>query len=189
MRLLPHFSRVFAAVLVLALSAGPALAIDKPLSNDTILTPSASAAKAGADSTAGKAQGGMTGPAILCVTAILALGAYWLLRRAKNNLSGKLGQSAKGAIDICRVRSLGGKQQYLAVVQVEGKRLLLGIGPGFMTKLADLEAEDFSMPFERKAPPATPAPEPQEAPTYPFSNLITRINESISRKDDGRGGK
>lgn len=189
MRRLSHFSRVFAAVLVLALCAGPLRAIDKPLSNDTVITPSASAAKAGADASAGKAQGGMTGPALLCVTAIIALGAYWMLRRAKNNLSGKLGQSAKGAIDICRVRSLGGKQQYLAVVQVEGKRLLLGIGPGFMTKLADLEAEDFSMPFERKIPPVTPTPEPQEAPTYPFSNLITRINESISRKDDGRTGK
>ncbi|HNX04859.1 MAG TPA: flagellar biosynthetic protein FliO [Opitutales bacterium] len=180
--------RIALAAVLMAIPSARLLAADAPLSDDTVLTPSASAAKAGKDSAAGKAgSGALTGPALLVVTAIVALGAFVFIRRTKNSLSGRLGQSAKGAIEICRVRSLGGKQQYLAVVQVEGKRMLLGIGPGFMTKLSDLENEDYSIPFERKTPPVKPAPEPTEAPTYPFTNLITRINDSLSRDDDKKG--
>ena len=152
---------------------------------DEVITPSAQTAKAAAENASGKAASGLQGPAMLIVAAIIILGAYVFIRRMRNNLGGRLSQSAKGAIDICRVRSLGGKQQFLAVVQVEGKRMLIGIGPGFMTKLSDLEPEDFSIPFERKEPPAGPKkPDITETPTYPFNNLITRINDSISRKDE-----
>lgn len=186
----PAILRASLAAVVLALPLCAFAADKTPLSDDTIITPSASAAKAGAESAAGRAgDGAMTGPALLVVAAIIALGAFFFIRRAKNNLSGRLGQSARGAIEICRVRSLGGKQQYLAVVQVEGKRMLLGIGPGFMTKLSDLEPEDYSIPFERKTPPVTPKPAPEEPSATPFSNLMTRINDSLSRKDGDKNGK
>jgi flagellar biogenesis protein FliO len=181
--------RLFTASLALAVSfvATPCVqlrAID-PAAN-TVLAPSAQTAPAGKDSSSGNASSELRGPALLAVAAVILLGAYVFIRRTKNKL-GRLSQSAQGAIEVCRTRSLGNKQ-FLVVVQVEGRRMLLGMGPTFITKLSDLEAEDFTIPFERKGPDGktAPADQPPEPPANPsFSNLITRINDSFTRKDGG----
>jgi flagellar biogenesis protein FliO len=189
MTIFPRFLVRLAAVIALAaLPCAYASAID-PTQSAQVITPSAKATAQAekAAAAAGDSKSELRGPALLAVAAIIILGGYFLIKRAKNGLGGRLSQTAKGAIDVCRTRSLGGKQ-YLVVVQVEGKRMLLGVGPTFMTKLSDLEAEDFSIPFERKEKPAQVRPENTETPTYPFNNLITRINESLSRKDDKGSG-
>jgi flagellar biogenesis protein FliO len=187
MTICPRFLKLAAAVIALvALPCMHASAID-PAQAGQVITPSAKAtAQAEKATQTADAKNELRGPALLAIAAIIVLGGYFLIKRAKNNLGGRLAQTSKGAIEVCRTRTLGGKQ-YLVVVQVEGKRMLLGVGPSFITKLADLEPEDFSIPFERKDKPAAPKSEDAEAPNYPFNNLITRINESLSRKDD-KGG-
>ncbi len=135
-----------------------------------------------------KPEPALRGPALLAITAVVALGGYFYMRKLRHGLSGNLAQRSSGAIEICRMRPLG-KGQHLAVVQVEGKRLLLGIGPGFITNLTELEPEDFSIPFERKSAPTTPKVEPigeNEDKSLPFNNLITRINESLNRQEHDR---
>ncbi|MBN1403027.1 MAG: flagellar biosynthetic protein FliO [Opitutales bacterium] len=135
-----------------------------------------------------KPEPALRGPALLAITAVVALGGYFYMRKLRHGLSGNLAQRSSGAIEICRMRPLG-KGQHLAVVQVEGKRLLLGIGPGFITNLTELEPEDFSIPFERKSAPTTPKVEPtgeSEDKSLPFNNLITRINESLNRQEHDR---
>lgn len=180
-----YFARLAALVVLVALPCTQAAAID-PGKTEEVITPSANAAAQAEKAASPDAQYKVSGPALIAIAAIILLGGYILIRRAKGNLSSRLSQTAKGAIEICRTRSLGGKQ-YLVVIQVEGKRMLLGVGPSFITKLTELEPEDFTIPFERKEKPATVKPEEAETPTYPFNNLITRINESLSRKDDGNG--
>jgi flagellar biogenesis protein FliO len=183
--------RFFAAPLALTLlfvasPCVPLRALDP--ASDIVLTPSAKTATAGKDSATGNASSELRGPALLAVTAVILLGAYIFIRRTKNKL-GRLSQSAQGAIEVCRTRSLGNKQ-FLVVVQVEGRRMLLGMGPTFITKLSDLEAEDFTIPFERKGADGktAPADQPPEAPANPsFHNLMTRINDSFTHKDGGDG--
>jgi len=176
-------ARLAAIAALAALPFAYASAID-PNQTEQVLTPSAKAAAQAEKATASAdAKRDISGPALVAIAAIIILGGYFFIRRARTGLGGRLAQTSKGAIEICRTRALGGKQ-YLVVVQVEGKRMLLGVGPSFITKLTELEAEDFSIPFERKEKPTTPRPEDAESPTYPFNNLITRINESLSRKDD-----
>jgi flagellar biogenesis protein FliO len=176
--------RLRALALVVALLACPwaASAIDND--PDVVITP-----REGAGVNAEGAKGidgpAVSGPAMLAVTAVMAVGAYFLFRRFRTSLGNRLSQRSAGAIEISRTRNLGNRQ-YLVVVQVEGKRLLLGVGPGFINNLADLEPEDYSIPYERK-----PQPEAAPAPKEPlaFNNLISRINESLSRKDDGEGSR
>jgi flagellar biogenesis protein FliO len=180
-----YFARLAALAVLVVMPCTQAAAVD-PAETGKIISPSPSAAAQAEKAAAPDSQYKLSGPALLAISAVILLGGYILIRRAKGNLSSRLTQTAKGAIEICRTRSLGGKQ-YLVVVQVEGKRMLLGVGPSFITKLTDLEPEDFTIPFERKGKPATAKPEEPETPTYPFNNLITRINESLSRKDDGNG--
>jgi flagellar biogenesis protein FliO len=177
------FGNFVAAAVVMtgALFASSAFAID-PTSND-VITPSAKAAQIGKDSASGKASDGMMAPMIFAVVAVVVLGAYFFVRYSRNRL-GKFSQNSQGAIEICRTRSLGSKQ-FLVVVQVEGRRMLIGVGPTFMTHLCDLESEEFSIPFERKGQQVN---QPLENPPQPeksnpsFQNLITRINDSLSHK-------
>lgn len=181
-----YLTRVTAVIALIAFPCVHALAID-PAQTEQVLTPSARATAQAEKATAeADKKSELHGPALLAIAAIIVLGGYFLIKRAKGSLGGRLAQTSKGAIDICRTRTLGGKQ-YLVVVQVEGRRMLLGVGPSFITKLTDLEPEDFSIPFERKEKPTTPKPENAETPTYPFNNLITRINESLSHKDEHGG--
>ncbi len=159
---------------------------------DQILDPATSEAEArDAESATGTSgDGGIRGTALLLVTALLAVGGIVVLRQMRG-MGGRLSQRSGAAIEICRMRSLGGRQ-HLVVVQVEGKRMLLGVGPGFITNLCELEPEDYSLPYERKgrnAPlPVQQTPEPVSDNTEPFSNLISRINESLNRPDGGHEG-
>lgn len=188
MTFIPRFLVRTAACLALAfLPCLDASAID-PNKPEQIIMPSAKAtAQAEKAAKAADDKPEVNGVALVAVAAVILIGGYFLIKRFRSNLGGRLSQTAKGAIEICRTRTLGGKQ-YLVVVQVEGKRMLLGVGPSFITKLSDLEPEDFSMPFERKEKPAEVKPDTAEPPSYPFNNLITRINDSLSRKDDKNGG-
>lgn len=176
-----------------AVPASPEQVVEPVAQDNTVITPDQGARNAvDAAEADGKAPGyTLSGPALLFITAIVAIGAWLMLRKIKNSLGSRLTQTARGAIEICRTRSLGGKQ-HLVVVQVEGKRLLLGVGPGFITNLTELEPEDYSIPFERKEKPVTPepaAPRNANEPT-PFSNLINRINDSLgtSGRDDNKPG-
>jgi len=170
------------ALMSCAIFAPPTFAID-PTTND-VIQPSAKAAQIGRDSADGKAPDGTTAPLILAVVAVVVLGVFFYVRSSRNRL-GKLSQNSQGAIEICRTRSLGGKQ-YLVVVQVEGRRMLLGVGPTFMTHLCDLESEEFTIPFERKGQqvnqPLENPPQPEKS-TPSFQNLITRINDSLTHKN------
>lgn len=155
---------------------------------DLILGQDQSPPEASEQTQVAKPEPALRGPALLAITAVVALGGYFYMRKLRHGLSGNLAQRSSGAIEICRMRPLG-KGQHLAVVQVEGKRLLLGIGPGFITNLTELEPEDFSIPFERKSAPTTPKVEPtgeSEDKSLPFNNLITRINESLNRQEHDR---
>lgn len=160
------------------------LAIDP--TSDQIIMPATQHVQAKPGDTSARPMDGVQKTAVIFVLLLIGAGAIFFFARSRRRLGARLSQSARGAIDICRVRTLGGKE-YLAVVQVEGKRLLLGIGPTFMTKLCELEPEDFSIPYERKddnggTKPTKPA-ETETPSSFPFTNLITRINESLSRKD------
>jgi flagellar protein FliO/FliZ len=173
-----------AVALTLAAVAMPCARLSAVDPNSTqLLAPSPKTAAAASQSYAGNASSELHGPAILAVVAVIALCGYLVIRHFKNKYSG-LAQSSQGSIQVCRSRSLG-KGHFLVVVQVEGKRMLLGVGPTFINKLTDLEPEDFSIPFERKDG-QPPRPQPDPPSTTPFSNLISRINESISPK--GRDG-
>ena len=178
----PGWLRKIAVVaVILALFSVTTFAVD-PTSSD-VLTPSPKTAQIGKDSASGNAPGGMAVPLICAFAAIAALGAYFYVKRSRNRL-GKLSQNSQGAIEICRTRSLGSKQ-FLVVVQVEGRRMLIGVGPTFMTHLCDLESEEFSIPFERKGQQVNQPLEnpPQPEKSHPsFQNLITRINDSLSHK-------
>lgn len=184
MTIIPRFfARLAAVIALVALPYFPLSAID-PTQTGQVITPSAKAAEQAERASAqADSKPDLNLTALIAVTAVILLGGYFFIRRMKGNIGGRLSQTAKGAIEICRTRSIGGKQ-HLVVVQVEGKRMLLGVGPSFITKLTDLEPEDFSIPFERKGKPASPAPTAPEPQTYPFNNLINRINDSLSRKDD-----
>ena len=187
MTIFPRFFARLAAVIVLAALPCLQLSAIDPTQPGQILTPSARAVEQAEKASAkAEAKPGVSATALIAVAAVIVLGGYFLIRRMKGSIGSRLTQTSKGAIDICRTRTLGGKQ-YLVVVQVEGRRMLLGVGPSFITKLTDLEPEDFSIPFERKEKPATPKPGEPEAQSYPFNNLINRINDSLSRKDD-KGG-
>jgi flagellar biogenesis protein FliO len=169
------------ATLMMFLPAS-SFAVD-PASND-VITPSSKAAQIGKDNASGKASDGMAAPLIFTFVAVVALGVFFYVRRSRNRL-GKISQNSQGAIEICRTRSLGSKQ-FLVVVQVEGRRMLIGVGPTFMTHLCDLESEEFSIPFERKGQqvnqPLENPPQPEKA--HPsFQNLITRINDSLSHRE------
>jgi len=179
------------AALLAALLLGPvaASAATDP-APDQIIAPQQNSSATATDSAA-QAPATLRGPILLTVTAVVAIFALIIMRRArKGGLGQRLSQSATGAIEICRTRSIGGKQ-YLVVVQVEGKRMLLGVGPGFITNLSELEAENYSIPYERKGSLPKPAPKETENPdekSFPFNNLISRINESLSHHDTDEDG-
>jgi flagellar biogenesis protein FliO len=172
-----------AVALFTAVFSPCAFAID-PNSND-VITPSPKAAAIGKDSAEGKSQGDMVAPIVFAVVAVIALGVFFYVKKSRNRL-GRLSQNSQGAIEICRTRSLGSKQ-FLVVVQVEGRRMLIGVGPTFMTHLCDLESEEFSIPFERKGQqvnqPLENPPQPEKSQNPSFQNLITRINDSFSHKN------
>jgi flagellar biogenesis protein FliO len=174
--------KIAAVSVVLTMAFVSSFAID-PASND-VIAPSPKAAQIGKDNASGKASEGMAAPLIFAFVAVMVLGVFFYVKRSRNRL-GKISQNSQGAIEICRTRSLGSKQ-FLVVVQVEGRRMLIGVGPTFMTHLCDLEAEDFSIPFERKGQQVNQPLEnpPQPEKSHPsFQNLITRINDSLSHKE------
>jgi len=179
------WANIAAAVAIVssAIFAPQALAVD-PASND-VIAPSPAASQIGKDSASGKASDGMVAPVVFAVVAVVVLGCFLYVRRSRNKL-GRLSQNSQGAIEICRTRSLGSKQ-FLVVVQVEGRRMLIGVGPTFMTHLCNLESEEFSIPFERKGQqvnqPLENPPKPEKSQNPSFQNLITRINDSLSHKN------
>jgi len=160
------------------------------LEPDTVIAPREDSSVAPAE-VAKDTSDALRGPVLLAITVLVAGGAFLLMRRMKNGLGGRLSQSSQGAIEICRTRTIGNRQ-YLVVVQVEGKRMLLGVGPTFMTNLCELDAEDYSIPYERKSGPEKPVAQPVEKEekekSFPFDNLISRINDSLTNPDGGKGG-
>ena len=85
--------------------------------------------------------------AALSLVAVLALlGLFvWALRRGALRLTG---MGARGAIAIETATSIGERRQ-LAIVRVEGRRLLVGLTPTTISLLTALDAQ---------APAAEPAP-------------------------------
>ncbi|MFA5257881.1 MAG: flagellar biosynthetic protein FliO, partial [Opitutales bacterium] len=163
--LIRRAARLARTALIAALFLGPiaATAVTDP-EPEQIITPRQNAATATTDDAAAQTPAALRGPTLLAVTAVVATIAFLIMRRLKKGgLGNRLSQSATGAIEICRTRSLGSKQ-YLVVVQVEGKRMLLGVGPGFITNLSELEAENYSIPYERKGSLPKPAPKETENP-------------------------
>jgi flagellar biogenesis protein FliO len=168
-----------------ALAAFPFAASAIDTDPGTVITPREGAGAAAAEPSGAIEGPSVSGPAMLALSAVMAAGAYFLFRRMRGSLGNRLSQRSAGAIEISRTRSLGNRQ-YLVVVQVEGKRMLLGVGPGFINNLAELAPEDYSMPYERKSGP-TEVPEVKEP--IAFGSLMERINKSVSGKDDGEGSR
>jgi flagellar biosynthetic protein FliO len=83
---------------------------------------------------------------LLAVLALLGI-FVWALRRGSLRLTGMNG---RGAIAVETATSIGDRRQ-LAIVRVEGRRLLVGLTPTAISLLATLEAQ---APASEAAPPA-----------------------------------
>jgi flagellar protein FliO/FliZ len=70
---------------------------------------------------------------LLAVLALLG-GAVWLLRRGATRLSG---WKTRTSIVVETAMSLG-ERRSLAIVNVEGRRVLIGLTPGAVSLIADL---------------------------------------------------
>ncbi len=75
---------------------------------------------------------------------VVLAGIFIYLKRGGVNLKG-LGD--QGGLKIKETKTLGNKQ-FLVVVEYESKKVLLGIGPGMMTHLCDLDSPTKSDDFE-----------------------------------------
>jgi flagellar biosynthetic protein FliO len=73
---------------------------------------------------------------LIAVLALLGIFA-WALRRGSLRLTGK---SGRGAIAVETATSIGDRRQ-LAIVRVEGRRLLVGLTPTSISLLTTLEAQ------------------------------------------------
>lgn len=184
----PTLRSGYAAILLVALALLaplPVIAVDV----DQVIQPSA-AAREGATTSVAPPEGVAPTGMVFAVYAVLLLGggvAVWrYLRRAGPRLS----SSAAGGIELCRTRSLGNRQ-YLVVAQVEGKRLLLGVGPGFISNLTELSPETDLRPVPEPKPRLQPdtihdLPANGGSPSQlPFNQLLTRINERLGKPGEG----
>lgn len=85
---------------------------------------------------------------IIMIYLILFAGLIWIgwkYFRHQGSFPGSNSTGKEGSISVLATRPLGNRQS-LMVVQYEGKRILLGVGPGFISQLSEL-------------PPGSPAPE------------------------------
>jgi flagellar protein FliO/FliZ len=82
---------------------------------------------------------------LLAVLALLGI-FVWALRRGSLRLTG---MAPRGAIAVETATSIGDRRQ-LAIVRVEGRRLLVGLTPTSISLLTTLEAQ---APASEAAPP------------------------------------
>lgn len=94
----------------------------------------------------------------LVLTGILAMAGvgFWLVsaRRGHNPWAKLMGQKGS-AIRIDELRALG-QRQFLAIVTVEGQRLLLATGPQGTTLLKELDGPEFAADLDASPPEDLP---------------------------------
>ncbi len=116
-------------------------AVATPRGNDTVIHPGGSGSRSStsmetAAASVGSTMGGWT------FAALVGFGGtgywWWLRRRQALRISG-----GGPGLDIEQTRSLGNRQ-FLVVASCDGRRFLLGVAPGQINRLADLDADSVA---------------------------------------------
>jgi flagellar protein FliO/FliZ len=118
------------------------------------------------------ASGARMAGGLLVVLALL-VGGLALLRRFKGTALG-----GRVPIRVLASASVGSRQN-IVVVDVEGRRLVVGVGPGGTELLADLDGAPGTGEPATTGP--APAPRPTGAPDSPFARALKRAGERGTR--------
>jgi flagellar biogenesis protein FliO len=118
------------------------------------------------------ASGARMAGGLLVVLALL-VGGLSVLRRLKGTALG-----GRVPIRVLASASVGSRQN-IVVVDVEGKRLVVGVGPGGTELLADLDGIPAS--GDAATAGADPAPRPTGGPQGPFARALKRAGERGTR--------
>ncbi len=166
-----------------------ALPLHAALDPDHVVQPSLEAAERAVERAQASDPAMPSGATFVAVYAVLIVGGGLALWRFLRRSGPRLSSSSERGIELCRTRPLGNRQ-YLVVAQVEGHRMLLGVGPGFITHLKDFEADDDARPQAPASPPAVEGihelPSGGKNPGTQFNALLARINERIARPGEDR---
>ncbi len=111
---------------------------------------------------------GRTIPALLLVLAV-PLGAYWWARRS--------GSTGAGADLRIGAKAAFGKNLWVAVVEVDGRRFLVGVGDGGINVIAELD--------RIPAPDAGHGTDADEGTERPGMGLVRRLQHMTVRKPTG----
>lgn len=87
------------------------------------------------------------GQAFIATLAVLALlaGALWLLRRTMSRTGGRTtSMRVEGSLAL-------GERRSLIIVDVEGRRLLVGLAPGHVALVTELQASAQTSPVGERA--------------------------------------
>jgi flagellar protein FliO/FliZ len=106
-----------------------------------------------ADPASGSFGPGLGGLAAVAVVLLALVGASWLLRRGALGLPSF--RKSRAAVFTVETAFSLGERRSLAIVTVEGRRLLLGLTPGQISLVTELprDSQAFSAVLERRAAP------------------------------------
>lgn len=109
------------------------------------------------------------GPGLMVFTyvAILGVGGYLFFHQWKQRRMGPVGGKSGQRLNLLETRMLGNKQ-FLVVAEYDDRRMLLGVGPGFINHLCFLEGKEGG---------AVRSKEDREVPT----GFVLSGNEETSR--------
>jgi flagellar protein FliO/FliZ len=105
-----------------------------PRSSDTVIYPKSSAERPAGEPATRESDGSR--PLVVLVALILAGAGAWLLIQRRN--AGPLSNRGQRKLQVDETRALGNRQ-YLVVASYEGKKFLLGVTPGQIQMLTDLD--------------------------------------------------
>lgn len=107
---------------------------------------------------------------LLAYLGLMGGGVYFVINRMKRGRIGGLGNRNRGGIAL-RGSHMLGNRQFLVVAEVEGKRMLLGVGPGFISHLSDLTTAEASG-ADTEPLHEEPAAHPREGSLSGFAQLL-----------------
>ncbi len=124
----------------IGLLCSTACALAQGIDGDKVIVPSAASQEKRRELTSGTAPEGPSLSVVLAYLGLMGGGAYFVIHRMRKGRVGGLRNRGRGGIEL-RGSHMLGNRQFLVVAEVEGKRMLLGVGPGFISHLSDLNSE------------------------------------------------